>query len=147
MHNDDNTSSVQSGLDHAVRLVELPEIRDPRGALTFAQVPDHLPFTPQRYFLLYDLQENVARGAHAHRQHHQFLVCVHGTARVTVDDALTQREYELATPAHGLYVAPMTWVTVVPSSVDAVMLVLTSAPYDAADYVRDQAEFARLRSR
>lgn len=144
MDSEHSSPAMVGDIDAGVRLLALPEIGDARGTLSFAQVPEHLPFTPQRYFLLYNLQANIARGAHAHRRHQQFLVCVHGSARVLVDDARHQREYELASPARGLYVAPMLWVTVLPDSTDTVLLVLTSAAYDAADYVRDYQEFQRL---
>lgn len=127
-----------------VRVFDLPVIRDARGALSFAQVPEHLPFTALRYFLLFELHPDVARGAHAHKAHQQFFVCVHGQCRVTVNDGRASDEVVLDTPARGVYVPPMVWTTVIPGTSETVVLVLTSAPYDAADYVREYQEFEQL---
>ena len=131
----------------AVRVIALPVIRDDRGALSFAQVNDHLPFTPLRYFLLFDLAENVSRGAHAHREQEQFLVCVHGRCRVTLDTGRGQQAIDLPDASCGIHVPPMVWTTVWPASAETVVLVLTSASYDAADYVREYDEFLRLVAR
>ena len=38
-----------------VALHHIPVITDDRGSLSFAQVENHLPFPPRRYFLLFDL--------------------------------------------------------------------------------------------
>jgi UDP-2-acetamido-3-amino-2,3-dideoxy-glucuronate N-acetyltransferase len=69
-----------------VRLLTLPLIHDLRGDLSFAQFPDHLPFVPKRYFLVFDVSSKEIRGEHAHRSLHQVLVCVKGSCAIVVDD-------------------------------------------------------------
>src|SRR6185503_6966481 len=124
-----------------------PLMRDERGSLSFAQIGDQLPFTPVRYFLLFDVPDGAARGAHAHISLQQYVVCVHGRCTVVLDDGEQKGQFELSTPTSGLYVPPMTWVTVLPESSDTVVLALASDVYDAGDYVRDYATFIKLASR
>jgi uncharacterized RmlC-like cupin family protein len=122
----------------------IPVVSDPRGSLSYAQLGSELPFAPRRYFLLFDVPSGAIRGAHAHRALEQFIVCVHGSARVVLDDGTQRDELMLDTRDRGLYVPPMIWTTVVPLSRDAAVLVLASAEYDDADYVRDYDEFVQL---
>jgi hypothetical protein len=63
------------------------------------------------------------------------------------DDGRTRQEFILDQPNAALYLPPMTWVVHYNYSPDAVLMVLASDHYDAADYIRDYAEFVELRRR
>jgi UDP-2-acetamido-3-amino-2,3-dideoxy-glucuronate N-acetyltransferase len=127
-----------------VTLWRLPEVQDTRGALSFCEIGRHLPFTVERYFLVFQVAGEAARGFHAHRTLHQFLTCVHGSCHVAVDDGETRQEFVLDSPSLGLHLPPMVWGTQYRYSPGAVLLVLASDPYDEADYIRDYAEFREL---
>ena len=125
----------------AARLITLPEYADMRGQLTVAEFSDHLPFVPQRCFFVHKVPSREVRGEHAHRRCAQFLLCVHGSLSVVVDDGIGRDEYRLESPAVGLYLPPMVWGTQYRYSEDAVLMVLASLPYDPDDYVRTYAGF------
>ena len=129
-----------------VHVKRLPVVADRRGVLMFAEVGAHLPFVPQRIFALYDVGDGMIRGDHAHRECHQFIVCYGDGCTLTVDDGHQREEIQLDSPSTGVHLMPLTWCIVRPQSPATVVLVLTSHPYDAADYVRDYAEFKRLTS-
>jgi UDP-2-acetamido-3-amino-2,3-dideoxy-glucuronate N-acetyltransferase len=115
---------------------------DLRGKLTAGEAPDDaVPFTPRRWFLVYDVPGREVRGAHAHRECEQFLICVHGSVKVAVDDGENRAEVTLDDPTKGIYVPPLVWASQFHYEADAVLLVLASLPYDAADYIRDYGEF------
>ncbi len=126
------------------RLHRIPLIDDARGFLSFGEVGAHLPFVPQRYFLIGAVPAGSLRGEHAHRALHQFLVCVNGSCRVVIDDGVVREEVLLATPGIGLHIPPMIWTTVVHKSPETIVLVLASQVYAEADYIRDHDEFSRL---
>jgi UDP-2-acetamido-3-amino-2,3-dideoxy-glucuronate N-acetyltransferase len=126
-----------------VRLIDMPHVADMRGMLTFGEIGRHLPFTPKRYFLVYDVPSKDVRGEHAHRTLEQLLLCVKGSCRVVVDDGEHRAEVELSTPTRGLYLPPMVWGIQYRYERDAVLLVLASDVYSADDYVRDYDEFLR----
>ena len=127
-----------------VSLHGLPHVDDMRGELVFAEIRDHIPFEIKRYFLVYNVPSSEVRGEHAHKTLHQFLVCVNGSCRVIADDGVNRREFVLDSPSQGLYLPPMTWGIQYKHSKDAVLLVLASDRYDAADYIREYSEFSRL---
>jgi len=126
------------------KVIEFPEIFDLRGKLTFAEFPGPLPFEPKRFFLVYEVPGKDVRGEHAHRELHQFLVCIKGSCAVVVDDGQNRCEVALDRPTLGLHVPPMVWATQYKFTSDAVLLVLASDVYKAEDYIRNYEEYLEL---
>jgi acetyltransferase-like isoleucine patch superfamily enzyme/dTDP-4-dehydrorhamnose 3,5-epimerase-like enzyme len=124
-----------------VMVYPLPVINDLRGSLSFAQLGGGLPFKPERYFIVFDVASKEIRGEHAHKELHQFLVCVKGSCSVLVDDGQYSEEILLDSPRRGIHVPPMVWSVQYKYSSDAVLLVLASAGYDPDDYIRDYDQF------
>lgn len=129
------------------KLIRLPRIVDLRGALTFGEYGQHLPFIPKRYFVIFDVPTKEVRGEHAHRELHQFLVCLRGSCAVMLDDGDNRDQILLNAPDLGLYIPPMIWTAQYQYSADAVLLVLASDVYDAEDYIRNYDEYLKLVSR
>jgi UDP-2-acetamido-3-amino-2,3-dideoxy-glucuronate N-acetyltransferase len=140
----DAPDAVVQGTVHGVTLHHLTKAVDLRGSLVAGEVGSEVPFTPQRFFVVYDVPSIEARGAHAHRVCEQFLVCLSGSVRAIVDDGTHREEYLLDRPDRGLYIPAMTWGTQYRYSKDAVLLVLASDHYDGDDYVRSYEEFREL---
>jgi len=130
-----------------VEILHLPVIPDLRGSLSFAEIGQHLPFAPKRYFIVFNVASLEVRGEHAHKNLHQFLVCVSGSCTVMLDDGHTREEYLLNSPGIAVHIPPMVWAVEYKYSRDAVLLVLASDAYDPEDYIRDYDEFlAAVRS-
>jgi acetyltransferase-like isoleucine patch superfamily enzyme/dTDP-4-dehydrorhamnose 3,5-epimerase-like enzyme len=127
-----------------VGLVRLPVVDDIRGMLSFGEIQKDVPFEIKRYFLVFDVPSRHVRGEHAHKKLRQFLVCVHGSCNVLVDDGVNRQEFELDSPGIGVYIPPMVWAVEYKYSPDAVLLVLASDLYDASDYIREYSEFLAL---
>lgn len=118
---------------------------DARGGLSVGEVAKELPFTPARYFLVFDVPSSELRGEHAHLECHQFLICVHGSCRVLLDDGDQRCEVTLDRPDLGVYMPSMIWGTQYKYSRDAVLLVFASHTYDGADYLRTYDSFISAR--
>ena len=125
-------------------LHRLPLISDMRGALTFGEIGQHLPFAIKRYFVVFDVPSREVRGEHAHRDLHEFLICLRGSCSVALDDGHARDEVVLDTPTIGLHVPPLVWRVHYKYTQDAVMLVLASDIYRADDYIRDYDRFIAL---
>ncbi|KLJ00731.1 WxcM-like domain-containing protein [Luteimonas sp. FCS-9] len=134
---------VDSALQGA-RLHVLPRVSDIRGSLSVGEFQRSVPFEVKRYFLVFDVPSVETRGEHAHRECHQFLVCVRGSVTVVADDGARRTEFVLDRPEHGLHLEPMIWGIQYKYSSDAVLLVFASHYYDAADYIRNYDEFLAL---
>jgi UDP-2-acetamido-3-amino-2,3-dideoxy-glucuronate N-acetyltransferase len=148
---EEGIASPKAGLHElpipGVSIIQLPEISDLRGNLTFAETPGLLPFEPRRIFMLYDVPGKDVRGEHAHWTLHQFLICVTGNCSVVVDNGKERCEVHLDKPTVGLHVPPMIWATEYKFTRDAVLLVLASDVYKAEDYIRNYSEYLELISK
>ena len=127
------------------RIIELPKIADPRGNLTFIEGGHHVPFEIKRVFYLYDVPTGEDRGAHAHKELHQFLVCLAGSFDVSIDDGISRKTVHLNRPWKGLHIPPMIWASEVNFDPGSVCLVLASAPYMESDYYRDYEQYLAAR--
>jgi len=129
-----------------VTLKQLTTAVDLRGNLSVGEFSEALPFDPKRFFIVYDVPSRYVRGEHAHRTCHQFLVAVHGSITIVVDDGTDRAEIELDNPTIGLHIPPMVWATQYRYAKDSVLMVLASHSYDDSDYIRDYEEFLKLRN-
>ncbi|KQQ94939.1 FdtA/QdtA family cupin domain-containing protein [Massilia sp. Leaf139] len=123
------------------RLIELPKISDPRGNLTFVEGGNHIPFDIKRVYYLYDVPGGSDRGAHAHKNLHQFVIAMSGSFDIVLDDGDRQRRFQLNRSYYGLYISPMMWRTLDNFSSGGVCMVLASERYSEDDYIRDYDEF------
>jgi acetyltransferase-like isoleucine patch superfamily enzyme/dTDP-4-dehydrorhamnose 3,5-epimerase-like enzyme len=124
-----------------VHLHRSPIVRDLRGNLSARELGAGLPFTPARCFVVFDVPSKEVRGAHAHRECHQLLVCLRGSVACVVDDGRRRQEIALEGPELALYIPPMIWAVQYKYTGDALLLVLASHVYDPDDYIRSYDEF------
>lgn len=129
------------------KLIELPKILDQRGNLSFIEGGQHIPFDIKRVYYLYDVPGGSDRGSHAHKNLHQFIVAMSGSFDVVLDDGNQKRRFHLNRSYYGLYMCPMMWRDLDNFSSGAVCMVLASAHYDAADYIRDYSVFLTMTTR
>ena len=94
----------------------------------------------------YDIPGGEARGAHAHKECHQFLVAASGSFEVVLDDGVNKRTVLLNRPFYGLHIPPGIWAAEQGFSSGAICLVLASHVYDDDDYIRDYQEFIKYRT-
>jgi UDP-2-acetamido-3-amino-2,3-dideoxy-glucuronate N-acetyltransferase len=127
-----------------VNLHQIPAFTDIRGDLIAMEISKELPFVPVRFFVVHDVPSGEVRGEHAHRECHQFLICIKGSVHVLVDDGSNRQEVVLDRPEMGLYIPARIWGTQYKYSGDAALLVFASHPYDANDYIRDYDDWVDL---
>jgi hypothetical protein len=119
----------------------MSRIENAAGNITPIQGIENLPFEVQRVFYLYDIPGGEARGAHAHKQCHQFLIAAGGSFEIVLDDGKNKRTVLLNRPYFGLHIPPGIWAAEQGFSSGSICLVLASHKYDEADYIRSYEEF------
>jgi dTDP-4-dehydrorhamnose 3,5-epimerase-like enzyme len=130
---------------HDCTIIDLPRIVRPEGSITFVESGGHVPFELQRVYYLYDIPGDQFRGGHAHRELQQLFVSCLGAFDVVLDDGTSRRTVTLNRSYYGLYVPAGIWRELENFSSGSVCLVLASLPYDESEYIRDRAEFVRLK--
>ncbi|AZI34137.1 sugar 3,4-ketoisomerase [Kaistella carnis] len=126
-------------------VIDLGKINFAEGNLTVVENNGVFPFDVKRVFYLYDIAGGESRGAHAHKECHQFLIAASGSFEVTLDDGIYQRQVFLNRPNIGLHIPPGVWASEVNFSSGAICLVLASHSYNESDYLRDYQEFLKFR--
>ncbi|GGE31638.1 hypothetical protein GCM10007421_01740 [Halopseudomonas oceani] len=129
------------------RIIELPQVHDQRGNLTFVEGGRHVPFDIRRAYYLYDVPAGSHRGGHAHRELSQLIIAMSGSFDILLDDGCEKRKFHLARPHYGLLITPMVWREMDNFSGGSVCMVLASAHYDESDYFRDYQQFCAAASR
>ena len=130
------TTAVAGVMLHKLRLIE-----DVRGDLTVGDFGSEIPFSPQRFFIVFGLEGGKARGQYALRQSSLFMLCAAGSCAIVADDGRQRAEFILDRPDIGLFLPPLTWYTQFRHSADAKLLVFADRPYDPADYIREYDGF------
>jgi hypothetical protein len=122
-------------------LIELPKIQNRAGNITPIHSQVDMPFDIKRVFYLYDIPGGESRGAHAHKECHQFLIAASGSFDVMLDDGHNKRIVTLNRPFYGLHIPPGIWASEGNFSSGAICLVLASHLYQEEDYIRGYQEF------
>lgn len=126
-------------------IIEMPRIENMAGNITVIEGDEDFPFEVKRVFYLYDIPGGESRGAHAHKECHQFLVAASGSFEVLLDDGRNKRTVLLNRPYFGLHIPPGIWAAEQGFSSGSICLVLTSHKYDETDYLRNYEEFLEHR--
>lgn len=117
-------------------LFELPVVSDLRGKLSFAQ-SGILPFDIERVYWVYDIPGGIPHAGRALRTTAEILVALSGSFSVeTIDAAGRRRTFSLNRSYRALMLPPMTWRCLSDFSTNAVAMVMASAVYNPADYIR-----------
>lgn len=124
-------------------LCELNKMHDPEGNLTYMYENVHVPFPINRIFYSYDIPGGEDRGAHAHKECHQFLIAASGSFEVVLDDGTNKRTVLLNRPFWGLHIPPGIWASEQGFSSGSICLVLASHGYDADDYIRNYDDYLK----
>jgi len=122
-------------------VILLPKVANRSGNITALQNNIELPFAIRRVFYLYDVPGGESRGAHAHKNCHQFLVALSGSFEVLLDDGSNKKIIPLNRPYFGLHIPPFIWASEINFSSGSICLVLASEKYSEGDYIRDYNEF------
>lgn len=125
------------------RTIDLEVKTDGRGKLIPIEYPTQLGFPLKRVYYIYDVDNDIVRGHHSHRNLEQILIAVNGSIQVRVKTPFSEEIHTLDDPSKGLYVGPMIWREMFDFSDGAVLLVLASHEYDESDYIRDYEQYKK----
>jgi len=103
----------------------------PRGVLTGLETA--LPFTVVRTYWIYGA-DGQTRGGHRHTYTRQALIALSGEVSIYMNDGITVETIQLSNPSQCLIVEPKDWHTMTFGS-GAVLLVMSSHPYDRSEYI------------
>ena len=122
-------------------LIEIGKIKNRAGNISIIENNQQIPFVIKRIFYLYDIPGGESRGAHGHKECHQFLVAASGAFEVILDDGKTRRQVQLNRPYFGLHIPPGIWASEINFSSGSICMVFASHVYNETDYLRNYDDF------
>lgn len=128
------------------KIIELPQFLDPRGNLSVIEECDRLPFKIQRVHWIYDVPGGGLRNGHAYYNNQEFIIALSGSFDVITHDGINCESITLNRTYKGLYIPQMTWRELSNFTTNSVALVLSSMPYDEADYINEFELFKKLKN-
>ncbi len=126
------------------KLINLKIHGDDRGSLIALENSKSFPFEIKRVFYIFGTQEGISRGNHSHYKTKQFLISISGSFKVTLDDGINKKTFNLDKPNLGLLQDPYIWGTMHDFSEDCVLMVLANDLYKEDDYIRDYDKFLEV---
>jgi WxcM-like, C-terminal. len=126
-------------------VIELDKHHHEKGNITVVESGQTVPFDVKRAYYLYDVPGGESRGGHAHRELRQLIVAASGSFSVTLDDGKVKKTVFLNRPYQALLVVPGIWRELDDFSSGSVCLVLASHVYDEQDYIRNYADFLKMK--
>lgn len=127
-------SEAERYLGGRATLWRFPVFRDQRGCLC-PHPFHHMPFMPQRSFVVSQVPAGTVRGGHAHRTARQLLFCVAGRIDVLMRAGGEEAGVVLADGACGLLLEAGVWAQQTYAAEHSVLLVYASEPFDPGGYV------------
>jgi hypothetical protein len=127
-------------------IIELPRRYVSAGNITIAENNINIPFEIKRVFYIYDIPGGEERGAHSHKECHQFLIAASGSFEVEMMDGVNKRTVLLNRSYLGLHIPPGIWAAERGFSSGAICLVLTSMEFSENDYIREYKEFIKFKN-
>ena len=124
-----------------VKMIPLDVHSDSYGKLTPIEGRESIPFDIQRVYYIHEVDQDVRRGFHSHKNLEQVLICVHGSVKILLKTPDEEKTVVLDNPSQGLYIGPDIWREMYDFSCGAVLLVLASEHYDVSDYIRDYQQY------
>ncbi len=131
---------------HDSVILDITKVHDTRGNLSVIQ-GDSIPFEMKRVYYLYDIPSGGRRGGHSHKECQELLVALSGSFDVIVNDGNQQKTVTLNKPNIGLLIPSGIWRELENFSSGSVCLVLASAVFEEADYIRDFEDYKLSKNR
>ena len=125
------------------KLINLDSLGDERGSLIAIEKGNNSPFEIKRVYYIFNTQDGVVRGLHAHINLKQIAIAVSGSCTFIIDDGEKREDIKLSSPNQGLYIDGLIWREMKDFSNDCVLVVLASENYDENDYIRYYDDFLK----
>ncbi len=123
------------------RIIDLPQVADERGNLSFIEECKEVPFAIRRVYWIYDVPGGRDRGEHALRETQELIIALSGSFDVVLDDGAASVTYQLNRSYRAVYVPAGTWRRMTNFTTNSLALVLSSTEYDEGDYIENYNEF------
>ena len=116
-------------------IISINTFSDKRGNLSV--IEKVLPFDIKRVFYIYGVDDSI-RGGHRHHKTIQAAICLNGSCIISNNNGVGKEDFLLDHPSKCLLLETKDWHTMHSFTKGAILLVLASEYFDAADYIYEE---------
>ena len=125
-------------------LITLPNVNSKSGQLSFLQEGTNLPIQIKRAYWIYDVEEDIVRGGHAHANSDRILVCVKGSVEVSLENKTGNKfTFALEDPYKALYFPRLHWIHMAMTA-RSIVIAFSSCVFEEDVMIKDYADFKRF---
>ncbi len=128
-----------------VKKIDLPQIIDVRGNLSFVEEYKHIPFKVETAYWIYDVPGGEGLEGCSFKESSEFIVGISGNFEVILNDAYKEKTFLLNRSCFGIYIPAMIWRRIENFSTNSLAFILSSSSHADDDCIRDFEEFLSLK--
>jgi hypothetical protein len=107
---------------------------------------DRLPFKPERFFFVQNVEPGDIRGNHAHQNEEHYLICLNGSVNVTKEDRSGIVKFTM-NRGEVYHQKELEWLILEYIESNTSLLVFANSKYTEDNYIRDYKEFKKILER
>lgn len=127
--------------DQPIKSIEMEQYNDQRGSLNALNFVPNINFDIKRFFFTHNIDQNISRGNHAHKNSYQIMFSINGLLDIEFDNGQKKQIIELNDNTKGLIVPPLIWTKLFNYSKDNILLVFSSEIFNEDDYLRNYNDY------
>jgi hypothetical protein len=128
-----------------VKKIDLPQIIDVRGNLSFVEEYKHIPFKIKTAYWINDVPGGEGLEGYSVKESSEFIVAISGNFDVVLNDGYEEGKSSLNRSYFGLYVPAMIWRRIENFSTNSLVFILSSTSYVEDDRIRNFENFLALK--
>jgi hypothetical protein len=117
--------------------IQMESIFNENGRLDVCE----FPFSFNRFYVISEVEQQIVRGNHAHKNLSQIFFALSGSFKLKLDDGSSIEVFSLENNGTGVIVKPGVWRELSDFSSQCKCLVFASSHYDPSDYIFNYTEF------
>ena len=122
-----------------MKTIKIPNVEH----LYFAEVGEHLSFTPKRLFFVTEFTGK--RGGHANKKVEEYVFVIKGSVRFTLEHNGKRESIDMVQdPSIGLFIGSNTWIEIETLEDNSSYVVVANEHYNRDDYIETYEEFLKL---
>lgn len=130
---------------NGVSVIDIKQINTPgEGNLQFFESGTdfkEFPFDIKRIYYITDVEKDVCRGGHAHKELKQLLFCPYGNITLMLNNTEESEEIQLDRPNMGVIISQPVWREMKWNVKNSVLCVAASDYYYEEDYIRNYDDY------
>lgn len=127
-------------------IITFPTFGGKGGLLSFGEYDQHVPFSIERIYWSYDIEDMTERGNHYHPHSARVIISMQNHIEITLENLQGEiNTYQLTNPNQGLFIPKNHWISMRLEK-DVIMLAVASTKFEEGESVNDYAKFEALKN-